>query len=208
VSLAVFWIATSVVVNAAWLFLDANVVGRFKVTTLDMAPALLPGDWLVVDLRAYRSREPLPGELVLVRDPDAVDPAGRARVARVVAVGGDRVELRAHNLYVNGERVTEGRSEPYTAPDGEAKVAFEEQLGARRFRVLRDNGDVVFRRPSRYTVEPGHYFLLGDNRDVSRDSRAYGALPRAALAGRLLYRIVALETGTPRMAWSRIGALP
>jgi len=211
VSTTVFWIATNVVVNAGAQFLDANVLGKHTVRSADMAPGLLPGDVLVVDRRAYRESEPRPGDLVVVRDPDAAPDAPlseRKRVARVVAVGGDLVELRAHSLYVNGERITGGRSEPYTAPDGAAKLSVQEQLGTHKFRVLRDDGDVVFLRPSRYSVEPDHYFLLGDNRDVSRDSRAYGALPRQALNGRVMYRILALDPGTRRMAWDRIGTLP
>jgi signal peptidase I len=208
VSTAVFWIASNVVVNAGAQFLEANVVGKYNVASLEMVPALLPGDVLLIDRRAYREREPQPGDLVLVRDPEAAPQSKGSQVLRVVAKGGDSVELRAQTLYVNGERISGGRSQPYTAPGGEQMLSVEERLGERRFRVLRDADDLVFQRPRRYGLEPDQYFVLGDNRAAARDSRSYGALPRSAVRGRVLYRVLALEAGTARMDWGRLGTLP
>jgi signal peptidase I len=208
VSTTVFWIASNVVVNAGAQFLEANVVGKYNVASSEMAPALLPGDVLLVDRRAYREREPQLGDLVLVRDPEAPPQSKGRQVLRVVGRGGDSVELRAQTLYVNGERISGGRSQPYTPPGGEEMVSVEERLGEHRFRVLRDADDLVFQRPSRYGLEPDQFFVLGDNRAAARDSRSYGALPRSAVLGRVLYRVLALQAGTARMDWDRLGTLP
>lgn len=88
-------------------------------------------------------------------------PSGSNYVKRIHAVEGDVVDLRDGVLYVNGEPEPEGT-----------------HLGL----TMSQKGIVEYP----YTVEPGKYFLLGDNRPVSEDSRSFGALPKSSIRGKLL----------------------
>ena len=114
-----------------------------------MEPGLKPGS-VRLALRPWCAGAPAAGQVWLVRTP-----AGTA-VKRLVAVPGDRVELRGGSLWINGSLV----AEPYVErPERESAGP--------------------------WTLGPG-YFMLGDNRGASRDSRNWGALAPEALEGRIL----------------------
>lgn len=97
------------------------------------------------------------GDVVMARMP-----SGEFYVKRIVAVEGDTVDLRDGCLYVNGE------AETADSPVGE---------------TLAEEGIVAYP----YTVEAGKYFLVGDNREHSTDSRSFGALPESSIRGKLLF---------------------
>ena len=91
-------------------------------------------------------------------------PSGEYYVKRVIAVGGDTVDIRQGKLYVNGEEV----EEPYINGATEKKI-----------------GGVEFP----YTVEDGKLFVMGDNREESMDSRDFGAVIRKQIKGKVLLYI-------------------
>lgn len=97
------------------------------------------------------------GDVVMARMP-----SGEFYVKRIIAVEGDILELRDGQLYVNGE------------PE-----ATEEAVGL----TQEEEGIVTYP----YTVEAGKYFLVGDNREHSTDSRSFGALPESSIRGKLLF---------------------
>lgn len=112
-----------------------------RIPSASMATALNPGDYIVADRRWYGSHRPERGDLVTLQAPD--DPS-MSVVRRVVAIEGDSVEVRGAQFFLNGVE----QSEPY---------AVSQKGGVKDF-------------PPQ-SVPPGKVFLLGDNRDLVRDSR-------------------------------------
>jgi signal peptidase I len=112
-----------------------------------MEPALAVGTHYFVNKLVYRLHPPLRGDMIVFKDP--VDEQ-KGLIKRVIAVGGDTVEIRSKQVFLNGSALTE----PYAI----YKRANERLLG--------DN------MPPK-TVPSGHYFVLGDNRDESEDSTSW-----------------------------------
>lgn len=112
-----------------------------------MAPTLVKGHHLVLDKVTYRFRQPRRGEIISFLSPVGED---HESVKRVIAVGGDTVELRAKKVYLNGEHRFESYAH-YSRPD---EVLLGDTLPP-------------------LTVPPGHLFVLGDNRDNSNDSASW-----------------------------------
>ena len=112
-----------------------------------MAPTLVKGQHLILDKLTYRFRAPGRGEIISFRSPVGED---HESVKRVVAVGGDTVELKQKMVYLNGEHRFEGYA--YYARPGE--ILDGDNLGP-------------------LTVPQDHFFVLGDNRDNSNDSASW-----------------------------------
>ena len=100
-----------------------------------------------------------PGDVISMRVP-----SGEYYVKRIAAVGGDVVDLRDGIIYVNGKAL----EDPWAA--GETRA---------------ETGAVIYP----YTVRPGNVFVLGDNREVSMDSRAFGEVNLRQIKGKILFRI-------------------
>lgn len=149
---------TAVVVAAVVLFLNRFVLNLSIVEGDSMQPTLHPGDWLLVSRLAGDALPIHLGDVVILRDPRPEDGSPGYLVKRVVGLPGDVVELRQGQLLRNGLPVQE--------------------LYADRAPAL-ENFQAV-------QVEPGHYFVLGDNRQwrASRDSRTFGAVDAGDITGR------------------------
>ena len=169
----------------------------FRIPSGSMMPTLLEGDFIVVNKYAYGLRLPVANtEILAIGDPgrgDVVvfryplDPAVNF-IKRVVGLPGDTITWRGKQLYVNGEVVPLAQEARYS--DDEVKcerpnpdaVRYTETLDGREHAVLLHE-----RSPSRdlqWEVPEGHYFVMGDNRDRSNDSREWGFVPRDNLLGR------------------------
>jgi signal peptidase I len=187
------------------LAIRAFVVEPYRIPSGSMYPTLLIGDHLFVNkfvygiklpftrIRLPGLREPRRGDVVVFtvakRGPDTYPADQRPElsteefVKRIVGIPGDRLEFRDGTLWVNGEEV---RAQPLAE-------SFEDELGRRldvaevsfderRFRVL-DDPEIALPEPPPLTVPPGRYFMLGDNRDHSKDSRFWGTVDLAELKG-------------------------
>jgi signal peptidase I len=165
------------------LFIRTFVVQAFKIPTGSMEPNLLIGDHLLVNKVIYSpSGMPLEqgilatkpvqrGHVVVFKFPE--DPT-RDFIKRVIGLPGETVEIRDKTVYINGQAL----EEPY-AHFLEPPLHRDDPEYGLRSEGLRDNwGPEV--------VPPGHLFVLGDNRDNSRDSRFWGFLPRDQVKGRAL----------------------
>ena len=192
------------------------VADWYDVPSGSMQPTLLVGDRIVVDKLAYDIRLPFMGTLLATREGPArgdivtcASPAdGRRLVKRVVGLPGDVLELRANRLVVNGRPVA------YLAADADAlrrSVGPEADRWAMLTEDLPGHPHVVAlagggRRPDvpAFRVPPGSYFLMGDNRDNSADSRWFGCVGRDAIAGRVVGVAGSLDLQRHfRPRWSR-----
>lgn len=170
-----------------------------------MRPTLLEGDVVFVNRLAYdiklplsdiivaRLNEPQRGDIVTFTSPKD----GVRLIKRIVAVPGDRVEMRNEVLVVNGEPAQYLQQElvAETIDEGAALTAIrttEELLGSSR--VVQILPDVLARSSfATITVPEDAYFMLGDNRDNSADSRYIGLVPRELLIGKTQRLLVSAD---------------
>jgi signal peptidase I len=145
----------------------------------DMAPGIRKGDLLLACRVCGR---PQRGDVVLFSAPD-----GPLTIRRVVAVPGDRVEVRHGVALVNGKELeaTEAGSVKLDGVDPVSKqpkpfTAFVEKNGEHEYQVIRDI-DVISRSDRPAEMLGDSYFVLADRRTLVRDSRDYGAIPRASI---------------------------
>jgi signal peptidase I len=165
------------------LFIRTFVVQAFKIPTGSMETNLLIGDHLLVNKVIY-SPSAIPfedlvlakkqvqrGHVVVFKFPE--DPS-RDFIKRVIGLPGETVEIRDKTVFINGRALVE----PYVH-FLEPPLRRDDPEYGLRTEGVRDNwGPEV--------VPPGHLFVLGDNRDNSRDSRFWGTLPRDQVKGRAL----------------------
>lgn len=169
----------------------------FKIPSGSMIPTLLVGDFIVVNKFAYGLRlpvahtrivpmgEPERGDVVVFRYP--VDSKVNF-IKRLVGLPGDTITYRDKQLYVNGERATlqdQGRfgsNDVKCATPRSDAMRMTETLGAVSHDLLIHEGSGS--RDGQWEVPEGHYFVMGDNRDRSNDSREWGFVPEANLMGR------------------------
>jgi signal peptidase I len=160
------------------LFIRTFVVQAFKIPTGSMEPNLLVGDHLLVNKFVFAptatalERAVLPirfivrGDVVVFKFPEEPE---RDFIKRVIGLPGETVELRSRQVLVNGQKIDEPYAH-YLFPQG------PDEGGG--FDVRENYGPV--------TVPARHYFMMGDNRDNSQDSRYWGFLPDHYVKGRAL----------------------
>ena len=169
------------------LFIRTFVVQAFKIPTGSMEPNLLVGDHLLVNKFIFAPtatrleqmllpmRQIHRGDVIVFKFPEEPD---RDFIKRVIGVPGDTIELRQRELYLNGVKQNEPYAH-YLFPQGEGDESTT-------FDVRERYGPV--------TVPPDHYFMMGDNRDNSQDSRYWGFLPAHYVKGRALMIYWSFET--------------
>ena len=169
----------------------------FKIPSGSMIPTLLVGDFIVVNKYSYGIRLPVlnkkiinvgtpkRGDVVVFRYP--IDPSVNF-IKRAVGLPGDTITYRDKQLFVNGDKVgttSQGRFESgdikCTTPAVDA-ARFDEHLGDTNHDILLH--DRSGSRNGQWVVPEGHYFMMGDNRDRSNDSREWGFVPEENLLGR------------------------
>jgi signal peptidase I len=169
-----------------------------------MQPTLESGDTLYVNRWAT---DPGRGDVVVFKYPKRPD---QEFLKRVIAVGGDTVEVRADVVYVNGHPVARHASDGdcvYQERDEERWEerrcrGFDEELDGHRYRVVFDRAGAPHSAAA-VTVPPGHFFVMGDNRDNSHDSRYWGFVPPGYVRGTAMF--VCLSRGPDGIRWNRIG---
>jgi signal peptidase I len=146
---------------AALAFLCYFLISRFflqsvQVVGMSMSPTLADSERYLLNRWIFFLRDPQPADVIVLRDP--VDQG--FSVKRIIAVGGDIVYLKGGQLYVNGRQLKESYLHPGTAtfPYSSSK-------------------EQIFKCP------PDQFFVLGDNRNNSVDSRTYGPIPRQNVLG-------------------------
>ena len=184
------WLTTAAFL-VAMLAARASLADHYRVPTGSMLPTVREGDHLLVDKLAYgfrlpwshvylaESDGPARGDVVVFDSPED----GEVLLKRVAAVPGDRVEVRAGRLIVNGRPI------PVESRHGRVYERFD---GAEHELDLSRGGGPDW-GPT--VIPPERYLLLGDNRGNSRDGRIFGLVQRSAILGRALG--VFLRDGSP-----------
>lgn len=155
-------------------------IEAFQIPSMSMAPALLAGDYAVARSSRFRASPPGRGEVVVFRRSDASD---LQFVRRVVGLPGDRVQLRNGIVYVNGVPAPRENRGTMALERNGGRVVIHRYLetlpsidghDARSFEILDEPGAGWFDAMAEIVVPEGSFFVLGDNRDDSRDSRMRG----------------------------------
>src|SRR5579863_2688665 len=193
------------------LFILTFIAQNFVIPSGSMEQTLLVGDHLVVDritlsppakwMPLVHYREPRRGDIVVFIKPGELDADGKPAilflVKRLVGVPGDHIHLRNGIVIVNGVAQNQPHAVPTTPEnyrdylDDFPSVPMTVDLGAtERWAVEMPNhvvdGDLV--------VPPGKYFMMGDNRHDSLDSRFWGFVPRENIVGRPLFNYWSFKT--------------
>jgi signal peptidase I len=188
------------------LFGTTTLLQAFVVPTGSMEQTVLIGDHLIVDKLSYAppgrlSRFVLPytpiqrGDIVVFRFPPNVR---ENYVKRVIGLPGDRLKLVHKRLWLNGKETAEPyvvHSSGYDPYRDEFPAAPNVMLAESARRMLRENvvnGELV--------VPEGHYFMMGDNRDNSADSRYWGFVPRENIVGKPTIIFWSYDAPTHRLA--------
>lgn len=192
----VIWEYSKAIVTALLLalFIRAYFIQAFKIPSGSMIPTLLVGDHILVnkfiygttlpfsDKRILVFRKPKRGDIIVFKYPE--DPK-KDFIKRVIAIEGDVIESRNKVIYVNGSPV----NEPYTQhTDGSLRPGGIEP---------RDNFGP-------YIVSKGKYFMMGDNRDQSYDSRYWGYVDMKDIRGEAL---IIYWSWDSKKSWPRIGRM-
>ena len=199
------------------LVVRSFVAEPFRIPSASMMPTLEVGDFILVNKFTYGLRLPvLNSEIVDFGDPERGDiivfryPENPEidYIKRVVGIGGDEVVYRDKVLYINGERAEQNIAGTYSGNGGGAVMtgASEriETLPGAEHHIL-----VWPDRPDRdfsFTVPENEYFVMGDNRDNSRDSRFWGTVPDDNMIGKAFFVWMNWDSGADGIiAWDRIG---
>lgn len=209
----------------------------FNIPSGSMKATLLVGDYLFVSKFAYGysrhsfpfSIVPIPGriwsappergDVVVFKLPSDVE---IDYIKRVIGLPGDRIQMIGGLLHINGKPVKRERADDYVMPDAFGRLVsvrqYRETLPeGRSFYTLKLSENGYLDNTEVYQVPPGHYFMMGDNRDNSQDSRvlnAVGYVPFENLVGRASFIFFSLEEGEAAwqlwrwpwiVRWERIG---
>ncbi|MES2950199.1 MAG: signal peptidase I [Pseudomonadota bacterium] len=207
------WTAGLFPVIIAVFFLRSFLVEPFKIPSGSMIPTLLVGDLILVNKFTYGLRLPVlntkitegtppkRGDVMVFRYPPK---PSLDYIKRVVGVPGDQVEYINKRLTINGQAVPTTSVPEFLDADLMLYFKqFEETLGDKKHRILNDDGRPAFipgadnfagRDACLYSVEgvrckvpQGHYFMMGDNRDNSQDSRYWGFVPEKNIVGKAFF---------------------
>jgi signal peptidase I len=194
---------SSALLVAVVLLIGAQGVGRavrlvaveaFKIPNQAMMPTLMPGDHIAV---SKLRRTPARGDVIVFRYP--LDPE-TDYVKRVIGLPGDTVAITGNQVLINGVPLPRRRLDaPCPTPERPCHL-WEEKAGAHTYRVAHDDA----RPPSDFgprVIGAGEYFVVGDNRDGSNDSRVWGNVGAALVKGRVMNIIMSAKGNR----WARAG---
>jgi len=193
--------------------LRSFLIEPFKIPSSSMVPTLLVGDFILVNKYTYGIRLPVAnlkvvelgsperGDVMVFRFPE--DPS-LDYIKRVVAIPGDRLEYRNKRLSINGTPVPTRQVDDYLSKERmQFSRRYVETVNGVEHEILLDEDSPPSMMPGRAfpfagncnyntnglacTVPPGHYFVMGDNRDNSSDSRVWGFVPDANIVGKAFF---------------------
>ncbi|RKR06319.1 signal peptidase I [Kushneria sinocarnis] len=193
------------------LLLRSFLIEPFQIPSGSMRPTLKVGDFIVVNKFAYGLRlpvvhtrildvgEPQRGDIMVFRFPQEPDVDF---IKRVIGVPGDHIRYENKQLYVNGKPVPKELLDDAPAANPEEDLLLEHLFG-RDHRIYNNPNDPG-PQMREITVPPGHYFMMGDNRDHSNDSRYWGFVPENNIVGKAFAVWMHWKGGLPDFTQARL----
>ena len=195
------------------LVLRSFVLEPFQIPSKSMVPTLKVGDFIVVNKWTYGLRLPvIRNKFFDVGSPQRGDvvvffPPHESRyfIKRLVGLPGDKIRLINGTLFVNNEMIKQTKSD--IEPGNSRSVVMSEKLGTKQFAIQKNQ------RPSRLSqnfsaaVPKDHFFMIGDNRDNSSDSRVWGPVPKERIVGKAVARWMFWDEFFSVPSFSRAGSI-
>ena len=222
-----------------YLVLNTFLIAAYRIPSGSMIPTLLIGDWLFVNKAVYGPHlpftnthlpsfsEPKRGDVIVFVSPYQADEAGRGDdptptlVKRMVGMPGDTLHMRAGLLHVNGVAQRQGFGIVSTPrPGGSQPTDISELFDwQHKFELRQSRFGPAPTQPQLdnwgpLVIPAGHYFMMGDNRYESKDSRYWGIVPRENIRGRPMFVYYSYRSGDESdrplpfitdIRWGRIG---
>jgi len=152
------------------LFVREFIVQAFKIPTGSMKPTLNEDNRIFVNKYIYRFKDPQRGDIVVFKYPEDTK---KDFIKRLIAVGGETVEIKDGNILINGKVIEEPKS-----------------VGSIFYYNRGEYGGMG----QKITVPKDSFYMLGDNSGSSRDSRYWGFVPRKYIIGKAFFRYWPLST--------------
>jgi len=197
------------------LLLRSFLVEPFRIPSGSMIPTLWVGDFILVNKFAYGIRlpvvnlkfidigKPQRGDVVVFRYPE--DPS-TDYIKRIVGLPGDRIEYHDKTVFINGTAMPQQYVGPYTEVSTGVPLPARlqvESIGAVKHELVIHPDYFGRLDAGAWQVPEGSYFAMGDNRDNSNDSRAWGFVPERNLVGKAF--MIWMNWSSGGVTWSRIG---
>jgi signal peptidase I len=167
------WIAVIVGAIAVAFLVKTFLIQAFYIPSSSMEPTLQINDRVLVNKLSYDFGDVNRGDLVVFERPENLVSNTDDLIKRVIGLPGETIELIDGRVFVTGR----GLSEPYVGDEPTNWLGFDETA-----RELCGGDDIC-------TIPDGHYFVMGDNRTGSTDSRRFGPIEEGAIVGRAFLRI-------------------
>lgn len=196
------------------LVLRSFILEPFQIPSASMVPTLLVGDYILVNKYDYGLRLPVLGTKILeVGEPQRGDimvfyPPHKDvyYIKRVIGLPGDTIVYRDKQLYINGREVPQQLLAELPPLSPQVQLA-SEQLGDKDHLIHKSM--TIFRTGDEFsiTVKPGHYWMMGDNRDNSQDSRVWGQVPESRIVGKAFAIWMHWPSITQLPSFNRVGTI-
>jgi signal peptidase I len=163
------WTLIVMAVLVCTVLLRSYVVQSFSIPSPSMAPTLQVGDRIIVNKRSYDFHGVHRGDIVVFARPPLEDQEYADLVKRVVGLPGETISSRGCKILINGKVL----AEPWLPP-GPASCST----------ALPDDSHPQYNLPGPFKIPAGEYYMMGDNRTDSQDSRFFGPIPESLMVGR------------------------
>jgi len=197
--------------------LRSFLVEPFRIPSGSMMPGLVAGDFILVNKYTYGLRLPVinrkvvditapkRGDVMVFRFPGDTS---INYIKRVIGLPGDHIVYRDKKLFINNQSISQSPAGDYTYTETGDHLIFARRLKEQIDGVEHDilHGEGLNPGILEFNVPEGHYFMMGDNRDRSNDSRYWGMVPEANVVGRAFLVWFSWDMTNGGVSWNRIGS--
>ncbi len=162
------FLKTTIIVVFLALIIRVFIIQPFIVEGQSMLPTFNNNDYLITEKISYSLRSPNRGEIIIFHPPDNPNVN---YIKRIIGLPGDKIEIKDGNIYINSTKINES----YLASDSQTNTVSQD---------------------INITLKDNEYFVLGDNRNHSRDSREIGPVPRSNIVSKIWVRLLPLDNAS------------